>query len=246
MKKEVFRQHIRTAGKALSLFYFLVLVYWIIMTYSLFVKGLLTTPYCIEGIIQQIIHVSSQDIFLLSTDKLRLEQISKQLLFYIIFFFIILLTTFFSMYKWGQNSAGLIFFGSQIVMKKKKQLPNNYRYEKSVLRKIYRSIFYLLFVVFTIFFCVFSFKLTADIAASKYGVENIIRRDLTLSISKEQPLFINGEIQGITFDEASKAISIYYLKYIGLLYLEAILIFVFLFLFKGKKERLEVDSDNTR
>lgn len=206
--------------------HWLVTVYWLICTYSLIIKAIISRPYFIEGIIRQIEHVAISNIFLYPNDRLALEQISSLLLLYVVCSWYVLASNLLLLFwKWKKTQG-------TTSERRKLQLNRS-------IHNILRWGIVACFFAVTLVWCFHTVKLVSHLTKSRYGVESIIRQESPVAISKEQPLFVNSEIKGITFDDAARAISIFYLKYIGLLYLESIFIFLVLVLIRRKRYEIE-------
>lgn len=208
--------------------FLLLVVYWGVLTEVLFFSSIFFPSHSlIGGIEARIWHVFS-DISYSANQNRMLMDLSMGYLTYIL----VLLTIFF---------ISFLYF----LWKRKKKDKSEKRQEKiyaNKFNKIVKLFIYACIFTLTIFWCFYTIKLLSHLIHSSFGIESIIKNEASLNISNEQPLFVNNEIQGITFDEAARVISIFYLKYIGLLYLEGMSLFAFIYMLKQRKEKLEIKT----
>ena len=200
----------------------------------MFGRGLFHRPYLVEGIIQQILHVTDHTLlFSTFSEEIALEKLPSVFLTYVVISVLALGSTIFVIFikKLKKNQASFSL---------RKSLN-----EKRTKRKLLNYFIFSLFLFVTLIFCFYTVNLIKHLSKSKYGAESIIRQETHLTISEEQPLFVNGEIKGISFDDGVRAISIFYLKYIGLIYLEAIFVFLFLAIIMQRKREIEDAGKNT-
>lgn len=204
--------------------FWLVTIYWGILTYDIIVEGVLISPkLLIEGIESRIWHLSSEVAFSTNHDRLLLE-LSKGYLLYIAVSYLAFFFSFLGLLK----------------KRKKKDLSIVNQDKAAMNRPSQKTLKWLLnfcFFAVTIVWCFYTLRLVNNLTNSKYGVESVIRQEVDTVFSKEQPLFVNSEIKGLTFERAARLISIVYLRYIGLIYLEAIFIFLFFAFNPYSKER---------
>jgi hypothetical protein len=212
--------------------FWLFAIYWGILTYDIIIEGIIRSPnQLIEGIENRIWHLSSEVAFSTNHDRLLME-LSKGYLMYAAVSYLTLFFSFFGLlWKWQKKGISIA---------KQDKAATNRPGQRTL-----KWFLYACFFAVTLVWCFYTFRLVDNITKSKYGIENIIRQEAPSLVPKGQPLFVNSEIRGMTFDHAARLISVVYLKYIVLIYLEALLIFLALTTQRNfGKRQSEAEAEN--
>jgi hypothetical protein len=226
--------------------FWLVTIYWGILTYNIILEGLISPPFFIEGIAGQIWHLASEVDFSVNHNRL-LEELAYGYLLYIAVSYLGLFSNLIMLcWKLKKSSKITVAVNKTGIREKIVEVLNKKIKPETMksLQGALRWCLYGCFLAVTIVWCFYTIRHVSHLTESKYGVESIIRQEAPSAISKEQPLFVDSEIKGMTFDHAARLISIVYLKYIGLIYFEAIFIFLFVAFKRHSKEHQKERSDH--
>lgn len=204
--------------------FFIMAFIWALITWGAIVTGIFSPRYFIEGITMRVNHMAwHREPFIdkWGSEKELLEEISSFWLTYIFICYYTLLVSF------------VIFWRKFI---KPMKIPYNIRRLIDM-----KWLCYISLCVITFIWVFSTLNLINYSIISKDAVSKIIESTCG-QVKKGQPLFDdNGVIKGIDEFYAAKLITTYYLKHIGLIYLEGGLIFL-VFLFKkmeGKAKEVE-------